>query len=203
VKIRVGRLDAKLDFDRVRVIREALGPGIALMINANMAWRSVQRAAAFLRSIEAFNIHWIAEPFDPEDQLSFAALAALTRIPLATGEQESSAYAFGQLAMAGAVRALQPDVTRVGGVTEWIRVAGMAAALSIPIVPHAYPDLHSHLSSVAPTMEWVEYIPNQTITNFDDVLEEPLQTSGGKLAPPNRPGFGLSINWREVARFKI
>jgi D-arabinonate dehydratase len=203
VKIRVGLLDAKGDFERVRVVREALGPSVALMMNANTAWRSVPRAAAFVRSIEQFNVHWIAEPFDPEDRLSFAKLSGLTSIPLATGEQESSALAFGQLAMAGAIRAMQPDVTRVGGVTEWIRVAGMAAALSIPIVPHAYPDLHSHLAPVAPTMEWVEYIPNETITNFDNVLEEPLRPSGGKLAPPNRPGFGLSIDWREVARFRI
>jgi D-arabinonate dehydratase len=203
VKMRVGRLDAKDDVERVRVVREALGSNVALMMNANMAWRSVQRAAAFLRSIEQFNIHWIAEPFDPEDRLSFARLAGLTSIALATGEQESSAYAFGQLAMAGVVRALQPDVTRIGGVTEWIRVAGMAAALSIPIVPHAYPDLHSHLAPVAPTMEWVEYIPNETITNFDHVLDEPLRPVDGMLAPPNRPGFGLSINWREVARFRI
>jgi D-arabinonate dehydratase len=203
VKIRVGLLDEAEDFERVRVVREALGPSVALMMNANTAWRSVPRAAAFLRSIEQFNVHWVAEPFDPEDRLSFATLAGLTSIPLATGEQESSALAFGQLAMGGAIRAMQPDVTRVGGVTEWIRVAGMAAALSIPIVPHAYPDLHSHLASTAPTMEWVEYIPNETITNFDNVLEEPLTPSGGKLAPPNRPGFGLSIDWRQVARFRI
>jgi len=203
VKIRVGGLPIEEDVRRVAAIREAIGPGTRLMMNANMAWESLDAALAFLDRISEFDVAWCAEPIDPDNWSVWKQLARASAVALASGEQESGRWAFARLVDDHAVAAIQPDVTRAGGVTEWIRIAALANEASMPVIPHWSPDLHVHLGSFTPTLEWLEYLPNDSMVNLDEVLVERLRPEDGSISPPERPGFGLSFDWNAVDSYRV
>jgi L-alanine-DL-glutamate epimerase-like enolase superfamily enzyme len=203
VKIRVGGLPPEKDVQRVAAIRAAIGPDTQLMMNANMAWESIEEALAFLNRVSEVDVHWCAEPIDPDNWLGWRQLAQASPVALASGEQESGRWAFARLVDDHAVAAIQPDVTRAGGVTEWLRIAALAREAALPIVPHWSPDLHVHLGSCTPTLEWLEYLPNHSMVNLDEVLVERLRPQDGLIAPPERPGFGLSFDWKAVDRYRV
>lgn len=201
IKIRVGRRPIEHDVKRVAAIRVAVGWQTRLMMNANMAWESVDDALRFLHQVRDLDVQWCAEPLDPDNWSGWKELARKSDVPLATGEQESGHWAFARIIDDRAVAAIQPDVTRVGGVTEWNRIAVQANEASLPVIPHWSPDLHVQLGSVTPTLQWLEYLPNHSMVNLDEVLVDRLRPEKGVLAPPSRPGFGLSFDWNAVDRY--
>jgi L-alanine-DL-glutamate epimerase-like enolase superfamily enzyme len=203
LKIRVGGRPLAEDVQRVAAIRGAIGPEARLMMNANMAWESADEAQAFLNRISDYDVEWCAEPLDPDNWPQWRELSTRSQVPLATGEQESGRWAFERIIADGAVAAMQPDVTRVGGVSEWKAIAAQAASAGMPVVPHWSPDLHVHLVRLAPSIGWLEYLPNHAMVNLDEVLAEHLQPANGCIAPPDRPGFGLTFDWDAVDRYRI
>jgi L-alanine-DL-glutamate epimerase-like enolase superfamily enzyme len=203
LKIRVGGRPAAEDVKRVAAIRGAIGPETRLMVNANMAWESTEEAQTFLNRISEYDIAWCAEPLDPDDWSNWRELSSKSDVPLATGEQESGRWAFDRIIADGAVAAIQPDVTRVGGVSDWRVIVAEAASARMPVVPHWSPDLHLHLVRLAPSVQWLEYLPNHAMVNLDEVLTERLEPVNGSLAPPDRPGFGLTFDWDAVDLYRI
>jgi L-alanine-DL-glutamate epimerase-like enolase superfamily enzyme len=203
VKMKIGRLDPEGEAERVRAVREAVGPSVKIMVDANNAWDSLPEALETIRAIAPYNIYWLEEPTLPDAMALSARIAEVSEIPVATGEIESTLWAFENLIHYRAADILQPDVTVVGGITEFMRVAELAAAHGLPIAPHYFWDIHAHLAAACPNALFVEYFVHDDVVNFDLVLKAPVEAQGGRLALPAAPGLGIELDEAKVAQYRL
>jgi len=203
VKMKVGRLTPEQDAERVRVAREAVGPSVRLMADANNAWSDLPTALQFIKLVEPYDLFWLEEPTLPDAMELSARIANSTSISIATGEIESTRWAFQALMDSGAAAILQPDVTVVGGVTEFMRVADAASARDFPIAPHYFWDMHAHLVAALPNGLMVEHFVDDDIVNFDLVLEQPWSAHNGEIILPSDPGFGLKLDEDRVQAYTL
>lgn len=201
LKIKVGGRPLATDAARVRLAREMIGPEGRLALDANNAWSNLVDAVRAAERFAPYDPWWLEEPFLPDAAANFAELAKRTSIPLATGELESTRWPFRQFLDERSVHILQPDATVCGGVTEWRRIAQMAAGFDIPVAPHWAPEIHSHLVAASPNGLAVEYFtPDRDIVNFDRLVASPLSPTGGSLRLSETPGHGLALDANAVAR---
>jgi L-alanine-DL-glutamate epimerase-like enolase superfamily enzyme len=201
MKIKVGRGLAE-DLERTRLAREVLGPDRLLALDANNAWDSAAEALPALRRFAEHDPWWIEEPLLPDDVAGHAALARDLPVPIATGEIEGTRWGFAALVAAGAADILQPDACVVGGVSEWLKVAHLAAAAGLPVAPHWNADVHVHLAAATRNCLAIEWFSlDEDVYNFDLILGEHLQVRGGQVEVPQRPGIGLVLDEQAVARF--
>jgi D-arabinonate dehydratase len=201
VKIKVGGRALAIDTERVRLAREMIGPEGRLALDANNAWTHLIDAQRAAERFAKYDPWWLEEPFLPDAAANFAELAKRTPIPLATGELESTRWPFRQFLDERSVHILQPDATVCGGVTEWRRIAQMAAGFDVPVAPHWAPEIHSHLVAASPNGLAVEYFtPDRDIVNFDRLVANPLALSGGMLRLSETGGHGLALDLDAVAR---
>jgi D-arabinonate dehydratase len=202
VKIKVGRLSTREEIERVRLVRDIIGPDRALMVDANQAYRTVEPCAELCRKIEPYDIAWFEEPFAVDEVESFIRLRQRTSIPLATGEVEATRWAFKELMHRGAVDVVQPDATVCGGITEWLRIEAFASAWGVPVAPHYHWDLHVQLACASPQVSYLEKFEGTDVKNFDLILQSPLQVGpGGELAVPEGPGHAVEFDADAVARY--
>jgi D-arabinonate dehydratase len=204
VKIKVGGRPLALDVERVRLVRELIGLEGQLALDANNAWTNLADALRAAERFAAFDPWWLEEPFLPDAAALFAELARRTAIPLATGELEATRWPFRQLLDERSVHILQADATVCGGVTEWRRIAQMAAGYDLPVAPHWAPDIHAHLVASIPNGLAVEYFtPDRDIVNFERLMTEPWMPVEGRFHLSGRPGYGLGLDPAAVARFSV
>jgi L-alanine-DL-glutamate epimerase-like enolase superfamily enzyme len=201
VKMKIGRLDASEDAKRIAAVREAIGPNVELMLDANNAWKSVAEAAAALDKFAPFHPTWIEEPFGPDDIASHARLAQLTDIPVATGEIEAGRWRHEELLARGAAAILQTDAAVCGGISEWRRIAAIAQRFGVTMAPHWFHDLHVHLTAATSNATYVEFFPDSAVLNFRRLLDRQLETRDGRLLLPNRLGLGFEFDEKAVAQF--
>lgn len=190
VKMKVGKEDWREDAARVLVARDAIGPNIDLMCDANKVW-SLATATKLLPVFHEVGMAWIEEPLHPDDVDGHARLQSLTDIPIALGESLYSRFDFRRFAAAGAMRVAQVDVTRVGGITEYLEVASSMNAEGIQVVPHAGDMMvvHQHLAAASFSRDkLIEYLP-WTL----EVYSEPVRLVGTCILPPEVPGASTSI----------
>jgi D-arabinonate dehydratase len=174
------------------------------MLDANNAYPDAKTAIKAGHQFEAYNIQWLEEPVMPDNIQASAEIKAALEIPIATGEIEGTRWGFRDLIEKKAADILQPDVTVVGGITEWMKVAHMASGWDIPVAPHYFWDIHVHLVAATSNSLTVEYFLRESdIVNFDDLLIEPLQPVQGFLEVPQKPGLGIDLNEEAVQRFEI
>ncbi len=197
VKIKVGRVSVPEDVERIKACREVLGPDIPLYVDANNAWRDAPSAIHAIKCFEKWGIDWVEEPVFPDDIDASAAIARAVGVPIATGEIEATRWGFQALIRAEAASILQPDAAVCGGITEWRRIAALAAASNIPVAPHWFADLHVHLVAATPNATWVEYFTDTSILNFMKLLKSSLEIRDGELVLPK--GTGLCMEWDEAA----
>ena len=197
VKIKVGHDRPAVDLRRLEAVRRAIGPDVTLAIDGNGKW-DLPTCRRFCARAEAFDVFWFEEPLWYDDVASHAALARGTSIPIALGEQLYSADAFAAFIDAGAVHYVQPDVTRLGGITEFLQVADAAHARRLPVAAHAgeMSQVHVHLSYAHPAATVLEYIPW-----IKDYFVEPIRVEDGCFARPQRPGAGTTPAAEALARF--
>jgi L-alanine-DL-glutamate epimerase-like enolase superfamily enzyme len=186
VKIKVGRSYSE-DIQRLRAVRTEVGPEVTVMVDANMGW-NLAEAARRARAFEECEVAWLEEPLVPEDIDGHVELQRSTSIPLAAGETLFSPFEFKNYIQRGAIRILQPDVARVGGITAWLEVASLAHTFHLPLAPHFVQDIHVQLLCAVPNAMVLEYLPW-----FDLFIEEPLHVEGGVARPPGRPGHGVTF----------
>ncbi len=197
IKIKVGHADPAIDLRRLEAVRRAVGPDVMLATDANGKW-DLPTCRRFCRSAEAFNLYWLEEPMWYDDIGSHASLAQATSIPVALGEQLYTLDAFRAFIAAGAVHYVQPDITRVGGITEYLQVADLALAYRLPVVAHAGDmcQVHVHLAYAHPASTQLEYIPW-----IKDWFEEPIVVEGGAYRRPSTPGVGATPTSAAFDRF--
>ncbi|MEJ1976613.1 MAG: enolase C-terminal domain-like protein [Acetobacteraceae bacterium] len=128
VKIKVGRLSPAAEAERLAAARDAAGPDVLLMLDANNAFRDLPSALRMMRALEPYDPYWIEEPFLPDDIDNHAELARRTPVMVATGEIEAGRWRFKELLEKQAASILQTDATVCGGITEWRRIAATAAS---------------------------------------------------------------------------
>jgi len=203
-KMKVGRLSIKEDAERVRVAREALGDERLLMVDCNNAYPDAATAIRAGRAFEPYNIAWLEEPLYPDNLPGHAAVAAALDAPVATGELEGTRWGFRQMIELKAADILQPDVIVVGGISEWMKVAQTAASFDLPVAPHVSWEIHVHLGAATRNTMILEYFLREAdVYNPDDFQKEPLVPKDGYLIPPDKPGHGLELDEKAVAKFKV
>ena len=191
VKIKVGSGDLSSDLDRVRRVRDAVPEGVCVMVDANQAWDRVTARTAAL-ALADLGVGWLEEPLHPDDVAGHAELRRASPLPVALGENVYSVEGFAAFVRAGAVDIVQVDVTRVAGVTEWLRVAHLAQGNGLWVVPHAgdMMQVHQHLVAAigAPEPAMIEYLPWGLET-----FQDPVRVTGGTLILPEAPGASSTI----------
>jgi L-alanine-DL-glutamate epimerase-like enolase superfamily enzyme len=203
VKMKIGRLSPGKEEDRVRAVRERIGPDVALMMDANNAWNDVVQALQTVRRLEKYAPFFVEEPFSPDDIDSHAQLARATSIPVATGEIEAGRWRHKDLLDKKAAAILQSDAAVCGGVSEWRRIAAMAAAYAIPLYPHWFHDLHAPLVAATANARMVEFFPDNQVLNFRELLDRQLDFRDGRLMLHKAPGLGFRFDEAKVARFAL
>jgi L-alanine-DL-glutamate epimerase-like enolase superfamily enzyme len=188
IKIKVGLPDSKEDLRRVAGIREHIGWDVPLMVDANQQW---DRATALRmgRQLEEFNLVWIEEPLDAYDFEGHAHLARVLDTPIATGEMLASVAEHKGLIAADGCDIIQPDAPRVGGITQFLRLAALADERGLGLAPHFAMEIHLHLASAYPREPWVEHFDW-----LDPLFNERLETKNGRMMVPDRPGLGVSLS---------
>ncbi|WP_149956149.1 L-talarate/galactarate dehydratase [Zafaria cholistanensis] len=188
IKIKVGLPDSAEDLRRVTAVREHLGGSVPMMVDANQQW---DRATALRmgRKLEEFDLVWIEEPLDAYDAEGHAALAAALDTPIATGEMLASVAEHERLIAARACDIIQPDAPRVGGITQFLRLATLADQAGLDLAPHFAMEIHLHLAAAYPREPWVEHFDW-----LDPLFNERLETRDGRMLVPNRPGLGFTFS---------
>ncbi|MBT2553621.1 mandelate racemase/muconate lactonizing enzyme family protein [Arthrobacter sp. ISL-5] len=188
IKIKVGLPDSKEDLRRVAGIREHIGWDVPLMVDANQQW---DRATALRmgRQLEEFNLVWIEEPLDAYDFEGHAHLASVLDTPIATGEMLASVAEHKGLINANGCDIIQPDAPRVGGITQFLRLAALADERGLGLAPHFAMEIHLHLAAAYPREPWVEHFDW-----LDPLFNDRLETKNGRMIVPNRPGLGVSLS---------
>ena len=188
IKIKVGLPDSKEDLRRVAGIREHIGWDVPLMVDANQQW---DRATALRmgRQLEEFNLIWIEEPLDAYDFEGHAHLAQVLDTPIATGEMLASVAEHKGLIDANGCDIIQPDAPRVGGITQFLRLAALADERGLGLAPHFAMEIHLHLAAAYPREPWVEHFDW-----LDPLFNERLETKNGRMMVPDRPGLGVTLS---------
>jgi L-alanine-DL-glutamate epimerase-like enolase superfamily enzyme len=204
VKIKIGRGDPKHDEQRLAAVREAVGPDVLVMLDANNAWRDLPTALRCLRELEPYDPYWIEEPFGPDDIANHARLRRETPITVATGEIEQGLWRHKTLLDAEATAILQTDAAVCGGITEFQRIAATADSYGVTMAPHWFHDLHVHLVASTANAQFVEFFPDDKVFNFRKLIDTQLAIApSGGLDLPTRPGLGFDFVEDALARFAV
>lgn len=193
IKLRVGARPAPADLARVAAVRDAVGDGVRLMVDANERLDRLT-ALRLTAGLAELDVAWIEEPFVAEDLDAHAWLAGRGAVTVAAGEHLVGPAEFAGYLRARAAGVLQPDAALTGGVTETIRICALAAAHGIPIAFHSLPELHVQLAMGDPNVCYVEHFPV-----LGPLLADPLAPSAeGLVTGPERAGHGLVWDWDVV-----
>lgn len=197
VKVKIGKPDPHEDLDRMRAVREVLGPDRELMVDANQRWDlpAAERALTLLAEVRPA---WIEEPLRADDLAAHRELATRTGIPIAVGENLHTVHRFREAMDAGAV-VLQPNVVRVGGITPFLQIAREVRAAGLTLAPHLLPELSAQLAFVLPETCWVEDVEDARFATLGALAEEPaLEFDGGWVSGGAQRGLGIRFR-EEVA----
>ncbi len=196
------------DLARVRAVREAIGPDVRLMIDANGAW-DVPTAVKMGRALEELDIYWFEEPVWPDDVAGSAAVAGKLAMPIAGYETCSyGTVSFRDYIAARAVHFVQPDVAWAGGLTETLKIAHLAEAANLPIAPH----IHGSAVAVAAAVHLLGAVRNGSMAEMvfpahplmAELVREPLVVDRtGHIQLSERPGLGLELNPEVVKRYRV
>jgi L-alanine-DL-glutamate epimerase-like enolase superfamily enzyme len=201
VKMKIGRLDASADAERLAAVREAVGPDVLVMLDANNAWRDLPTAVRAMALWEPYDPYWIEEPFSPDDIDNHARLAERTPVLVATGEIEAGRWRHKQLLDAGAAAVLQTDAVVCGGISEFRRIAATADSYGATLCPHWFHDVHAPLVAATPNARFVEFFPDDQVLNFRRLVDRQLQVRDGELVLHQDAGLGFDFDQDAVERY--
>jgi D-galactarolactone cycloisomerase len=212
VKLKVG-FGVEEDAAVTRAVREAIGPDIALMVDANHAYDAVA-AIRLGRMIEAYDIGWFEEPVPPEDVAGYGEVKAALSIPIAGGECEFTRFGFRELLASRAIDIVQPDTCAAGGLSECKKIADMAEAFGVRYNPHVWGTgiaiaASLQLLAVLPSHTPNSLAPVQPLLEFDrtehpirrSLLVRPIEHVRGIVHVPDGPGLGIEVDREALARF--
>ncbi len=197
IKMKVGHDDVRIDVDRVETVMKALPDSAWVAVDANQQWSYEQS----LYASEAFadlGVAWLEEPLICEDVAGHARLVEKARLPIAAGENLSSRHEFVHYIESGAIDVLQPDVCRIGGISETAAVIGLGRASGRSVAPHHMMELSQHLACGVMTEGPIEYMPW-----LNAIFEGTVTIENGVLLAPEQPGLGLDVSDEQRRRFSL
>lgn len=195
LKLRLGRDKLGDDVACIAAVREAVGSDVKLMCDFN---QGLTFGDALLRchALDDHGLYWFEEPITYDNLPGCARLARELKTPVQLGENFYGPRQMYQAVLAGACDLVMPDMMRIGGVSGWLRAAGIAGAAGLPMSTHLYPEIAAHLMRVTETAHWLEW------QNWaDPVLAEPFRIENGFLQIPDRPGQGIAWNEKAVSKY--
>jgi L-alanine-DL-glutamate epimerase-like enolase superfamily enzyme len=188
-----GGRNPRRDLRRIRMVREAIGPDVGLLIDANNCWDAAT-AIKFANQVRNYDIDFFEEPVFADDIPGLARFRRGTDIPLATGEHEYTRWGVRDLILAEAADIIQADITRVGGFTEMLKIAALSQAWNLRFAPHAMELVHMHLVAALPNAMFVERLDIFEPLNAQVFPTAPVPVAG-RMRLPDVPGLGLSPDW--------
>jgi L-rhamnonate dehydratase len=202
-----GAAGMQRNVDLVRTVRETVGNDVDVMADAYMGW-TLDYAKRMLPLLEPFQLRWLEEPVIPDDIQGYAELKSYGRIPIAGGEHEFTLFGFRDLLQARALDYIQFDTNRVGGITQARKIAALAEAHGIPVIPHAGQMHNYHVVMASLNSPMAEYFPMVDVEVGNELfwylfVGEPTAKDGFIDLADDVPGFGLSINDANLGDFEV
>ena len=185
------------EVERIRVLREGIGDDIDLMCDINQLW-NVNQAIEIGRRIEEHHLFWLEDVVAHDDFQGLARVADALTTPICSGEYHYGIRPFRHMLEARSIDIVMIDLLRAGGITQWMKIAGMAQAFNVPVVSHLIPEVHVHLVAAIPHGLTVEYMP-WTLRLF----EETPAIEDGQIVVPQKPGLGLKFDEAALRQFEI
>lgn len=198
MKIRIGgAATPAAEVARVEAARDAAGDDITILADVNQGW-TPETAINMADEMLPYRLGWIEDPVHHTDVDGLARVAEQVEVPICAGEHCFNAAAATELLDRKAVRVLMIDVQRVGGITEWLKIARVAAAQGVPVTSHLTPEVSVHLMAAIPNGYLAEALPVS-----QSLFTEPVRVEHGELFAPERPGIGWQLDERTIQRFAI
>ncbi|MBI4586535.1 MAG: mandelate racemase/muconate lactonizing enzyme family protein [Planctomycetes bacterium] len=194
----------------VAAVRKSVGRDFVLIVDVQYTWSDAETAYRTLRDWKEFDIYFVETPLDIDNLREYARLHRMAPMAIAAGEWQTTRFEFIDLMDAGQIDVAQPDVGRVGGLTEALRVCALAAERGRRIVPHCWKTgisvaATAHLSAVTPHCPYFEYLPPRLCDSSlrRELVDEGLEFKDGTMALPRKPGLGVEVNPEALRRFKV
>lgn len=197
VKMRAGMADENDDVMRVRAVREAIGPDIKLMVDANQAW-DLKQTLRMGRKFEEFDLFWLEEPMPYKQVADYARATEALTMPMCTGESNYLKDELLDVVMHRATDYVMPDLMRMAGVTEWMKLAHLCEAHQVKVTPHLFMEHSAHLAAACPNVVWQEYQPW-----WQPVMAEPIDIVDGNIRLSDKPGFGFELSTKALNEFRV
>lgn len=202
-----GATGMERNVELVRTVREAVGWEIDVMADAYMGW-TIDYARRMIPLLEPFRLRWLEEPVIPDEIHGYAALKAIGRIPIAGGEHGFTLYEFRELLEARALDYIQFDTNRVGGLTQARKIAALAEAHGVPVVPHAGQMHNFHVVMASFNAPMAEYFPPVDVEVGNELFwyifdGEPRATNGQINLRDDVPGLGVTVKEQTLDRFSV
>lgn len=205
VKIKIGEswgTEVARDRHRMRLARQVIGNDAELFVDANGGY-SAHQAIRVMHDVEDLDISWLEEPVSSEDLDGLRAVRQAVSLDVAAGEYTTDIGYARRMCQAGAVDCLQSDVTRCGGITEWLRIAAVAGSFGLDVSGHCAPHLHAAVAMSVPNLRHLEWFHDHVRIEsafFDGTLDP----SGGTVRPdPSAPGLGLELKVTDAERYRV
>jgi L-alanine-DL-glutamate epimerase-like enolase superfamily enzyme len=198
IKMKVGSPNLREDVERVAAVRELIGPDMPLMVDANMRW-TVETAIKAAQRFREHDVYWLEEPTIPDNFEGHARIANEGGLPIATGENLHTVYEFDHMLNIGKVSFPEPDVSNIGGITSWMRVAQLAYAKNLDVTTHGVHELHLHLLAAVPNASYLE-VHSFGLERF---IKNPPALVDGVMTASNGAGHGIEFNWDTLNEWKI
>jgi L-alanine-DL-glutamate epimerase-like enolase superfamily enzyme len=202
-------LPASVMVETIAAVRRATGPDFTIMVDVAYAWRTAAEALAVIETWADHDVFFCETPLWADDLSEYAELAARSPIPIAAGEWLATRFEFLDVMDRGGVQVVQPDVGRVGGLTEALRVCRLADERGRLVVPHGWKTgitvaATAHLAAVTGHMPFFEYVPQQVAESplRRELVHDELELVDGRLALPERPGLGIELDRDALERFE-
>ena len=205
VKIKIGEswgAKPERDLARMRQARAVIGQDTELFVDANGGYTRKQ-AVRVMAAAADLDVHWFEEPVSSDDLVGLREVRDFVNADVAAGEYGQDLSYFRRMCVAGAVDCLQADASRCGGITEFVRVAAVAASFGLDISGHCAPHLHAHVAAATPNLRHLEWFHDHVRIEsmfFDGTLDP----TGGTITPdPEAPGHGLTLRWADAERYRV
>jgi mandelate racemase len=197
MKLRLGNEHLKDDLAAIDAVRQGIGADVDLMVDFNQGL-GLGDAIRRCHDLDDRGLYWMEEPIIYDNRAGYALLAGKLRTPIQLGENWWGVRDIYDFLRQGAAHYGMADLMRIGGISGWLRTAGVAAGAGLQLSNHIYPEVAAHLLRVTPTAHWLEWVDWA-----QPIMAEPMQPADGHVTPPSRPGLGFSWNEAAVAKYAV